>query len=345
MRELLIDSPNPYIIYFNNDEKSTLFDLDEVSEYQNIYLVYDGKVKDNVLFDELLKLNKISSSFELEVSEPKKNFSTVEEVLDFFEENNIERQTSLVLALGGGVLLDLVGFACSIYMRGIDVLYVPTTLLSMVDASVGSKTGIDYSGKKNMLGTFSDPIAVWIDQRYLDTLEKRELNSGIAEVVKIAVLDDIELFEYLEKTGMEDMDYSNIIYWAVNLKKKFIKQDYLDEGRRQFLNFGHTFGHAIESYYNFDNYTHGEAISIGMTMAYPNKRLISILKKFALPTSLESEFDMEKMYELMKYDKKNKGGDIRIVTLEDIENPKFGTITSPNQLKEKIGTVIEDENK
>lgn len=345
MRELSIDSPNPYSIYFNDDEDLTLFDLDEVSKYQNIYLIYDGKVKDNKLFDELLKSNKISSAFELEISEAKKNLSTVEEVLDFFDENNIERQTSLVIALGGGVLLDLVGFACSIYMRGVAAFYIPTTLLSMVDASIGSKTGVDYSGKKNMLGTFSDPIAVWIDQRYLDTLERRELNSGIAEVIKIALLDDLSLFEYLEKTTVEDVDYVNVIYRAVSLKKNFIEQDYLDEGRRQFLNFGHTFGHAIESYYDFNNYTHGEAISIGMIMGYPSERLVSILKKFVLPTSLESGFDTEKMYELMKYDKKNKGEVIRIVTLKDIGSPEFDTITSPNQLQEKIEVVIEDENK
>ena len=175
---------------------------------------------------------------------------------------------SVLIALGGGVIGDMTGFAASIYQRGIDFIQVPTTLLSAVDASVGGKTGINNRYGKNLIGSFWQPRAVYCETAFLKTLPKREFNTGVAEIIKMAVTFDKDFFEWLEKNSLhvdENLQYA--IKECVRIKADVVSRDEREEGIRAVLNYGHTFGHVIEKETNYTTYLHGEAVSIGMIMA------------------------------------------------------------------------------
>lgn len=185
-------------------------------------------------------------------------------------EHHIDRKAAII-ALGGGVICDLAGFIASCYMRGLDAIYLPTTLMAMVDASIGGKTGINLPLSKNAIGTFSPPKLVIIDPSCLKTLAPREFNSGLAEVIKYGILDDSPLFDLLEKQiekikNRDPAQLNTVIAHCLNLKQKIVSQDPKDQnGQRASLNYGHTFGHAIEAATAYRLYLHGEAISIGMS--------------------------------------------------------------------------------
>lgn len=173
------------------------------------------------------------------------------------------------ICLGGGVLEDMAGFVASTYKRGIDFLQIPTTLLSMVDSSVGGKLGVDFNNLKNSIGVFNDPIAVWIDPTFLQTLPPREIRSGYGEVIKHGLIADREQWERIKTiTDLDDVDWQTIIPASVNIKREIVLEDPFEKGRRKALNFGHTIGHAIESYWLETDHRlfHGEAIAAGMVM-------------------------------------------------------------------------------
>jgi 3-dehydroquinate synthase len=173
-------------------------------------------------------------------------------------------RNSIVIAFGGGVIGDMSGFAASIFLRGIEFIQIPTTLLSMVDSSVGGKTGINNKYGKNLIGAFYQPEIVYIDTHFLSTLPQREFSAGMAEVIKMAVMFDKEYFENLEN---ESLNLEEIIKRSVELKAWVVNQDEKEKGIRSVLNYGHTFGHVIENLTNYKTYLHGEAVAIGMVMA------------------------------------------------------------------------------
>lgn len=247
----------------------------------------------------------------LPFSEQTKNLATVNQLYDLFIDHNVSRETSTIVAVGGGVTLDVVGYAAATFKRGIRVIYVPTTLLSMVDASVGGKTGVNYQGLKNYIGCFYQPSCVIIDPEFLQTLDQRQFNNGMAEVIKYGCIKDKRL---LNDIMQPNLDIEDIIERCVNIKKYFVEQDEHDHHVRHALNFGHTYGHAIESYYQFDKYLHGEAISIGMNMKCDDPLLKAVCEYYHLPTTLEDEIDLTN---LMLKDKKNEGG-IKLVKLKEL---------------------------
>ncbi len=210
----------------------------------------------------------------------------------------INRSKTLFVAIGGGITLDLVGFIASTYKRGVDVVYVPTTLLAMVDVAIGSKNGLNILGIKNQIGNFYAPKKVIIDIDFLDTLPRREFNSAMAEIIKCGAIKDISIINDLE----QDENIDLIIYKTLKVKQFFIEADPNDLGIRKSLNFGHTYGHAIESYGNFNKYLHGEAVSIGMNMMFDNERLKKICLKYNLP--IKTDISIESLNELVCYDKK-----------------------------------------
>lgn len=287
---------NQYHVYI----ESGLFNqfLDNVD--QNYLIIKDENVDIN--YD-----NIISSPF----SEQTKNLATVNQLYDLFIENNVSRETTTIVAVGGGVTLDVVGYAVATFKRGIKVIYVPTTLLSMVDASVGGKTGVNYQGLKNYIGCFYQPSCVIIDPVFLQTLDQRQFNNGMAEVIKYGCIKDKRL---LNDIMQPNLDIEDIIERSINIKKYFVEQDEHDHHVRHALNFGHTYGHAIESYYQFDKYLHGEAISIGMNMKCDDPLLKEVCEYYHLPTTLEDEIDLTN---LMLKDKKNEGG-IKLVKLKEL---------------------------
>lgn len=251
----------------------------------------------------------------------------------------------LMINLGGGVITDMGGFVASTYKRGIDFINIPTTLLSQVDASVGGKTGIDIDNVKNMVGTFSLPQAVFIEHSFLATLSKRELLSGFAEMIKHGLIADHVYYERLKTS-----DYENLvpeeIYRSVQIKNEVVTEDPLEKGLRKILNFGHTIGHAVESYALANDkkpLTHGEAIAIGMVceaflsakycnltaneLADISKYILSIYPKYNIK---ESSFDA--LLALMQSDKKNEDGQIMFSLLDQIGKCTFNCRVTTNDI-------------
>ncbi len=277
--------------------------------------------------------------------EASKNLSTVENICRDAVRAGLDR-SSVFAALGGGVCGDMTGLAAALYMRGTRFVQIPTTLLAMVDSSVGGKTGVDLPEGKNLIGAFFQPKAVLIDPSNLKTLPPRQLSNGFAEMVKTAMILDGALFEHLESAAEElfrladDAPLTEVIARCCELKAEVVSSDEKESGRRAILNFGHTFGHALESVTGYKNFEHGEAVSVGMCMAADlavseglisreeADRLENLLKAFHLPVSAVGlGLTSEKLLQAMQHDKKNSGGKIRVVLPDRIGHAEvFGTI-------------------
>lgn len=230
------------------------------------------------------------------------------------------RRDAVLIALGGGMVGDLTGFAASCYLRGVSCIQCPTTLLAQVDAAIGGKTAINHAMGKNLIGTFHSPVAVFINPDTLDTLPDREFQSGLAEVIKYGMTLDFEFFEWLESNAGHLRNNKEKCMQAIHrcctLKSEIVSQDEFDSERRMLLNFGHTLGHAIESVMQYENILHGEAVAIGMVFAtYLScelnlltynilSRLVTILKSTGLPTCLPAQISMNELLDKMQQDKK-----------------------------------------
>lgn len=243
--------------------------------------------------------------------------------LSFLAEHKITRN-ELVVALGGGVIGDLTGFIAASYMRGVKFVQIPTTLLSQVDSSVGGKTAINLPQGKNLVGAFYQPNLVIIDPDTLESLPQREFASGMAEILKTGAIFSLEFFEKLEAiTDDKMLDMEEIIAFCCDLKRIVVEEDEKEQGRRALLNFGHTFGHTIEKLGNYTQYTHGEAVGIGMVLASmygerygitPSgtaKRIYQVCKRYYLPVG--DRVSPNEMYELFALDKKTQGRELKLI--------------------------------
>ena len=229
------------------------------------------------------------------------------------------------------------GLVASILLRGINLVHVPTTLLAMVDSSIGGKTGVNHETGKNLIGTFYQPQAVYIDINFLKTLNKRQLKTGMAEIIKYGIISDPEIITILEqKDNYQNIKDSNLDKWeilisrCVKIKADIVSKDEKENNLRMILNYGHTFGHAIETFTKYKKYTHGEAISIGMCiagyLAYKmnicNKELYTrqkeLLQSFGLPVELPSDIDISALMSIIKVDKKVRNNKIKLILPEEI---------------------------
>jgi len=237
----------------------------------------------------------------------------------------LDRQ-SIIVALGGGVIGDIAGFAASTYMRGIRYVQAPTTLLAQVDSSVGGKTGVNHPLGKNMIGAFHQPSLVWIDTSALKSLPRREFISGMAEVIKYGVIWDSGLFEYLKHNrdkilGLDDGALTHIVMRSCSIKAEVVSRDERESGLRAILNFGHTIGHAIETATGYTRYLHGEAVAMGMAIearlgtisAEEASRIKGVIDAYGLPSLLPDDIDISSVMEAMEVDKKALGGELRFV--------------------------------
>jgi len=248
--------------------------------------------------------------------------------------NRLDRN-SCVVALGGGVVGDMTGFAASVYMRGIHFIQVPTTLLSQVDSSVGGKTGVNHPAGKNMIGTFYQPRLVWADIAALGTLPRKELLCGIAEIIKYGVIRDARLFDLLDEKreailSLDPDVMSHIIKRACEIKAEVVSADERESGIRAVLNYGHTIGHAVETETGYSKYLHGEAVAIGMCLAARLSvamgmmksahadRIISVVKAYGLPSELPKEINGDKLISLISIDKKAIAGEIKFILPKNI---------------------------
>jgi 3-dehydroquinate synthase len=267
--------------------------------------------------------------------EEEKNIDNLMKVFDALLENKCDRKTTL-LALGGGVIGDLTGFAAATYMRGVPFVQIPTTLLAQVDSSVGGKTAINHPLGKNMIGAFYQPQSVIADTSTLMSLPTRELSAGLAEVIKHGAIIDAEFFQWQEKNiaklmARDDQALAYAIQRSCEIKSEVVRQDERETGLRAILNFGHTFGHAIEAGLGYGEWLHGEAVGCGMLMAADlsvrmgymdaadRDRLVALVKAAGLPT-VAPDLGKDRWLDLMEVDKKNEGGTIKFILLKPLGN-------------------------
>lgn len=315
------------------------YSLDAFYEIENLKVKGDLLVVDKNIYTH--HANRIQALFKggeiliLPIDESEKNLTRLLEIIDFFIESKLERDNK-VFIIGGGVLGDMAGFATSIYKRGIDYIQIPTSLLSQIDSSIGGKTGVDYGGYKNIIGSFHLPRKTIVDFNFLKSLPKREIISGFGEIVKYGIISDYEILEDIN-FNMEEIRRNNLniigrfINKSIEVKKEIVSLDINEKGLRKKLNAGHTIGHGIESYYNYEKYKHGEAILLGLyyeaTIAY-NRSYITrdyyevIYKIIGSFIEIEkfTRGDIDKIYTYMKMDKKNIGGRVSFILPINIEN-------------------------
>lgn len=296
--------------------------LKEIVDQKNAVIITD----ENVFFHHQKRF-KNWDVIVLKPGEEYKMQATVDSVIEQLIYMEADRKTTLI-GVGGGVVTDITGYAGSIYMRGIKFGFIPTTLLSMVDASIGGKNGIDVGVYKNLVGTIRQPSFILHDLIFLNSLPQTEWNNGFAEIIKHACIKDAAMFRELESNTLKKYQDRKVLVCELIqrnaiLKTKVVQQDEFEKGDRKLLNFGHTLGHALENQYEL---SHGQAISIGMTYAcYISQqmtgfketgRVVDVLEKYGLPAY--ATFDKEKVFEVLKMDKKRERKEISYVLLEKI---------------------------
>jgi len=284
--------------------------------------------------------------------EQHKNLQSLSVIYDRLISERFERR-SCVLALGGGVVGDLAGFAAATFLRGIAYVQVPTTLLAQVDSSVGGKTGVNHQEGKNLVGAFYQPRLVLIDVAVLQSLPRREFIAGLAEVIKYGVIEDPALFKLLEEnmgklTSLDRALLTQVIATSCAIKAKVVEQDERENDYRAVLNFGHTVGHALEAATHYQKYLHGEAIGIGMAQAATIsaqqgfcdqrslERIRKLIKKAGLPLEIPREVSMQSLIQAMEVDKKSAGGKIKFVICTGIGKTCFHAL-SPGEILTALG--------
>ncbi|MBT3697386.1 MAG: 3-dehydroquinate synthase [Gammaproteobacteria bacterium] len=304
-------------------------------DYKDIVIITNTKIAKL----HLKKLEKSLKSFNVKTlifpdGEKYKNISSLNKVHDFLIKSKFNRNLT-VIALGGGVIGDLAGFASDTFLRGVNLIHIPTTLLAQVDSSIGGKTGVNHKYGKNLIGSFKHPVAIFIDISYLKTLPQKEYISGLSEVVKYGAIGDRAFLRWLNTNSKLILERDpdslvKLIIMSVKAKVSVVQKDEKESNIRAHLNFGHTLGHAIESSLNYKGISHGEAVSIGMLFASAISVEKSDLKidefnlientlaNFSLPVRIPSSIPGAKILQNMTYDKKNKKGKINFVLLTSI---------------------------
>ena len=296
----------------------------------------------------------------LEDGEQHKTLQSVNQIIDCLLQQRHDRRSS-VIALGGGVIGDVAGFAASIYQRGVNFIQIPTTLLSQVDSSVGGKTGVNHPLGKNMIGAFYQPQSVIADIDSFNTLPARELSAGLAEVIKYGLIYDAEFFVWLEQNidGLVKLDtdlLAHAVQLSCEIKARVVEQDERENGLRAILNLGHTFGHAIETVMGYGNWLHGEAVAAGMMMAIDlsireglvtedlRTRSAELLQRAGLPISPPADISIEQYLDVMAIDKKNIDGNIRLVLLRALGPGLYYFGLQSRKTAANAGRIIECTN-
>jgi 3-dehydroquinate synthase len=313
------------------------------------------------LYGELARTSLTKAGFDVEsidipAGETAKQLKTVHACYDRLAEHRIERK-SFIVALGGGVTGDMAGFVAATYLRGIDFVQVPTTLLAQVDSSVGGKVGVNLKAGKNLVGAFYQPRLVLCDLSTLKTLPEREFRAGMAEVIKYGVIYDAAFFERLEKSlpqimAREPAIMAEVIARCCEIKAEVVGQDETESGLRAILNFGHTVGHALEAITGYGTYLHGEALSIGLVAAanisekltgfssVDTARLARLLEQVGLPVSVRMTAARQKrLLAAMQLDKKVSGGEVKFVLAQKIGRVDFGQRVPQDVLIEVLKNI------
>ena len=335
------NKPTRYEIYIDNNIIFNLKKFLSENHFSRVVLIHDLNINLS-LIESITQIDDQILTLPLEINSSNKTIEQFCIIHEQLNKNNIDK-SSLIIALGGGSIGDLVGFIASTFRRGVSYIQIPTTLLSMIDSSIGGKTGLDLDYGKNLIGTFHHPKAVFIDTVFLKTLSLQELHSGVFEIIKYGIAFDSELFYFIRDNKnhlFEKNNLNQIIEWCCKIKSNIIMKDERDSGIRNKLNFGHTIGHAVESLYKI---RHGEAIGIGMIYAANLSKKINSLNEskhsdiidlinFFNPPILD--VDINDILEIMKNDKKRIDDKYNFILLNDIGSSYISDKITPNQLKD-----------
>lgn len=343
MVEKKIDKPSKSTVLFNETGWNCLIDTIKSNRYTSIFLLVDGNTNQHCLplFDNFFQ--HPYTLLTMEAGETNKHLATCEDLWASLSEQGADRN-SLLINLGGGVVTDLGGFVACTYKRGIDFINIPTSLLAMVDASVGGKTGVDFQGLKNQIGIIREPEFVVIDEVFLQTLPQDERRSGYAEMLKHGLIADVDYFSELSSKSIAVNDQmTDHIRHSVSIKSQVVAEDPFEKGLRKILNYGHTLGHAIETHFlkhpTKNRLLHGEAIAIGMVMeaelsyrttnltVEERDRIKTVFSSIYDPVHFE-ESDVNAIKGLLKHDKKNQSDQIRFVLLKAIGEPVIDCLVS-----------------
>ncbi|WP_026709153.1 3-dehydroquinate synthase [Flavobacterium frigidarium] len=330
-------------IYFNEKGYEALNEHLRNNKYSNLFIIVDSNTNESCLpkLLPILETDLTIEIIEFENGEINKNIETCVEIWNVLTELGADRK-SLVINLGGGVVTDLGGFVASTFKRGIDFINIPTTLLAMVDASVGGKNGVDLGNLKNQIGVFNLPVMVLVNTEFLETLPQNEMRSGLAEMLKHGLIFDKNYWEkFLDLKELDYADFDTLIHRSVAIKNEIVTIDPTEKNIRKSLNFGHTLGHAIESYFlESDQKTtllHGEAIAVGMILesyiAY-KKSLLTNTEYIEIKEAIKAIFDdiafdtndIDPILELLIHDKKNEYGSIQFALIDGIGNIKINQL-------------------
>ena len=330
MKKIKVNAGKGYEILIEKDIISSCGDyIKKIKSAKKVCLISDTNVIK--LYGKAVEDSLSENGFEViryvfEAGEQSKTTQTVVSMVEFMAENEMTRE-DLVVALGGGVCGDMAGFASAIYLRGIDFVQLPTSLLAQVDSSVGGKTAVDLPQGKNLCGAFHQPIMVLIDPEVLKTLSFHFFSDGMAEAIKMGCIKSASLFDKIDRMNLNE-ELEDIIYECVSLKAGVVERDEKEHGERALLNFGHTAGHAIEKLHNFEGISHGEAVGIGMlliceageknglTKAGTKNRIQAVLEKYSLRISDENS--LKSIVQAMNADKKRTSDSIKFVFISDI---------------------------
>ena len=325
---------------------------------KEVLLVIDEKVPSEYKSSIIQVLSGLSSNLnicEIHASEENKDRNTLDKIHSKLINERYSRDCYLV-ALGGGITCDITGFAAATYQRGVSFILFPTTLLSQVDASVGGKTAINHPLGKNMIGAFHQPVEVFADIGFLDSLPEKEISDGLSEVIKHALIVDSKFFDWLEKyieaiITLEPKAIEHTITRSIEIKSEIVSKDEKESGIRKVLNFGHTFGHAIELYGEFKQFSHGQSVALGMLMAMELskingvfkdedlQRAKSLINKVNPKLNLNIAFEEKKLIENMSADKKRTGDKLVFILLEKIGLAKIKKDISVAEITKAIRSL------
>ena len=328
---------NPYKIILSNNYSDLVNNLKKYLPNRKIFFITDTNVSKLYLKELVCLLKKenfIVESFAFKAGEQSKNIKTLTEIYNYALKVGLDRKFT-VIALGGGVVGDVSGLFASTYMRGLGLVQVPTSLLAMVDSSIGGKTGIDLEMGKNVVGTFYQPKFVYINSKFIETLSPEHIKNGIGEVVKYAVTFSVKFFDelnaILNKSIINKKDFDKIIYECCKFKAKVVEEDEKErKGIRELLNFGHTFGHALETITKYKKYLHGEAVAVGMLFVaelsnrirfcdnVTKQKIKEIIVNAGFNDKIKLKVNPVNLLNIMKKDKKSVSGKIRFVLPEKI---------------------------
>lgn len=325
---------------------------------KKICIVSDSNVSQiylKLLYDYVKEYCNVVETFVFPAGEASKNLDTVNSLYEHLIKANFDRK-DLLIALGGGVVGDLTGYAAATYLRGISFIQMPTSLLAMVDSSIGGKTGVDYQAYKNMIGAFHQPELVYMNLSTLTTLSDRQYYSGFGEIIKHGLIKDVTYYEWLKEhtDSIKSKDINilqQMIYRSCQIKQIVVENDPKELGERALLNYGHTIGHAIEKLMDF-KLLHGECVAIGMVAAIyiSYKRgtitkeqledIVSMIKDLSLPVSI-SDLSSNEIQKIMLHDKKMESGTLKFILLSEVGQAIIDTTVTKDEISESIEYILD----